>query len=213
MKPRGALVLGALYVALVAGGLAAGQRLADLVAVDVRPINEPQVHSMIMTATGAYALASALPFVPGAEVGFGLMLTFGARIVPLVYVSMVLALTIAFLVGRLIPARVTAAGFDYAGLTRARDMVLRIAPLDANARLETLIAHAPRRFVPFLLRHRYVALGVAFNLPGNTLIGGGGGIALAAGMSGIYPAPAYLVTVALAVSPLPLLFLLMGARG
>lgn len=211
MKPRGALVLGAVYVALVAGGLAVGHWFAGVVAFDVRPINEPQVHSMVMTATGMYLLTSALPFVPGAEIGLTLMVAFGARIVPLVYLSMVLALTIAFLVGRLIPARVTAAGFDCIGLTRARDMVLRIAPLDANERLEMLVAHAPRRFVPFLLRHRYIALGVAFNLPGNTLIGGGGGIALAAGMSGIFPAAAYLATVVLSIAPVPLLFLAFGA--
>ena len=62
--------------------------------------------------------------------------------------------------------------------------------------------------VPVLLRHRYLALGVAFNLPGNTLLGGGGGIALAAGMSGLYPLLAYVAVVAIAVAPVPLLVLL-----
>jgi hypothetical protein len=46
---------------------------------------------------------------------------------------------------------------------------------------------------------------VALNLPGNTLLGGGGGIALMAGLSGLYPMPAYLTTVAIAVAPVPLL--------
>lgn len=59
--------------------------------------------------------------------------------------------------------------------------------------------------MPRLLRHRYLALAVALNLPGNTLLGGGGGIALMAGLSGLYPMPAYLTTVAIAVAPVPLL--------
>jgi hypothetical protein len=52
---------------------------------------------------------------------------------------------------------------------------------------------------------------VAVTLPGNTLLGGGGGIALAAGMSGVYRLPTYVATVAVAVAPVPLLVLL-GAR-
>jgi hypothetical protein len=55
-------------------------------------------------------------------------------------------------------------------------------------------------------------LALAFNLPGNTLLGGGGGIALAAGMSGLYRPVAYLATVVLAVAPVPLLFLITGVR-
>jgi hypothetical protein len=59
-----------------------------------------------------------------------------------------------------------------------------------------------------LVRHRYLALAFALNLPGNSLIGGGGGIALSAGMSGLYPMPAYLASVAVAVAPVPLLIAL-----
>ena len=44
---------------------------------------------------------------------------------------------------------------------------------------------APTRLLPFLLRYRYVALALAFNLPGNAVLGGGGGIAMMAGLSGI----------------------------
>jgi hypothetical protein len=92
-------------------------------------------------------------------------------------------------------------------------LVLRIAPLSAHARVDLLIAHAPRRILPFLLRHRYLALFVALNLPGNTLIGGGGGIALAAGMSGIFPIGPYLMTIAIAVAPVPLLILGLRLLG
>jgi hypothetical protein len=166
---------------------------------------------MIMATALAYIVASAVPFVPGAEIGLGLIMMLGPGIVVLVYVSTVTALFLAYLVGRLMPARAIAAVFDFFGLGRARDFVLQVAPLDAEARLELLIARAPSRVLPVLLRHRYLALGVAFNLPGNTLLGGGGGIALAAGMSGGYRVPTNVATVAVAGAPEPLLVLL-GAR-
>jgi len=83
-----------------------------------------------------------------------------------------------------------------------------MAPLDADARLRLLLARAPARVIPRLLRHPCLALALALNLPGNSLIGGGGGIALSAGISGLYPMRSYLATVAVAVAPVPLLFAL-----
>jgi hypothetical protein len=50
-------------------------------------------------------------------------------------------------------------------------------------------------------------IAAALNLPGNALIGGGGGIGLIAGMSRLYPYPKYILFVALAITPLPILFL------
>jgi hypothetical protein len=206
---RGLLLL-ALYVALIAGGALVGHSLLDLVGIDVRPSNEAQVHAMVMTSSAAYILASVIPFVPGAEIGLGLMMMLGSSICFLVYLSTVVALSLAYLIGRLVPARATAGAFAFFGLSRARDLVLEMEPLDAEERLQLLTARAPRRIIPVLLRHRYLALGVAFNLPGNTLLGGGGGIALAAGMSGLYPLSAYLVIVAIAVAPVPLIVLFGG---
>jgi len=211
VRPRRGLLLLALYATLVVGGLAIGRWLMDLTALDVRPSNEPEIHAMVMVATVTYVIASAVPFVPGAEIGFGLILVLGARIALLVYGSMVVALTLAWLVGRLIPHRATAAALAFFGLHRARDLVLQTAQLDARERLVLMTERAPRRIVPFLLRHRYVALAVALNLPGNTLLGGGGGISLAAGMSGIYPFAAFVTTVAVAVAPVPLFVLVAAA--
>jgi hypothetical protein len=90
------------------------------------------------------------------------------------------------------------------GLERAQELVLRMAPLGPEARQALLLERARARLLPGLVRHRHLALALAFNLPGNALIGGGGGIALAAGMSGLYPWLHYLLTVALAVAPVPL---------
>jgi hypothetical protein len=61
------------------------------------------------------------------------------------------------------------------------------------------------------LRHRYVALALAVNVPGNSVIGGGGGIMLMAGLSGIFAPLPTLLAIAVAVSPVPLVILLLGA--
>jgi hypothetical protein len=66
---------------------------------------------------------------------------------------------------------------------------------------------APSKIVPFLLKHRYLVIALMLNLPGNALIGGGGGIGLIAGMSRLYSFPRYLLLVSVAITPLPLLFL------
>ncbi|HSS63594.1 MAG TPA: hypothetical protein VLS27_04110 [Gammaproteobacteria bacterium] len=212
LRRRRRLLLLALYATLIVGGVVTGRWLMELVAFELRPSNEPQMHALLMAATAAYVLASAIPFVPGAEIGLALMLVLGPTTVILVYVSMVLALTLAYLVGRLVPPRVIASAFHFFRLERARKLVIECAPLDIEKRLALMMERAPRRIVPFLLRHRYITLALAFNLPGNTLIGGGGGIALAAGMSGIYPFGAFVTVVMLAVAPVPLLLALTGIR-
>lgn len=203
------LVIG--YAAIVTAGILAGPWLAGLVEFDLRPSNESEIHRMVLTATVVFIVASAVPFVPGAEIGLALLAVLGAGIAPLVYLSMVVALSLAYFTGRLVPARTTAAGLGALGLQRARALIVQLDALDPDARLKLLSDSMPRRFVPFLLRHRHLMLALAFNLPGNTLLGGGGGIALAAGLSRLYSTTGFLMTVVLAVAPVPLLFLVTTA--
>ncbi len=200
------LKLSLFYIFLLLGGWYAGHALVDLVAFDVQPQNESRVHMAIMTAIVAFIAASAVPFVPGAEIGLGLLMVFGAKIAFLVYTSMVFALLLSFMVGRFVPAKFVAAFFRKFGLAKAHDLVLRLAPLDARERLQFLSAKAPGRWLPFLLRYRYLALIVLFNVPGNSAIGGGGGIAFTAGLSGLYSIHGYVVAVLIAVAPVPLFF-------
>lgn len=62
------------------------------------------------------------------------------------------------------------------------------------------------------LRFCFVALAVLLNIPGNSFLGGGG-TALAAGMSGLFPFPKFHFTILIAVAPLPLFFLFAGQAG
>lgn len=197
----------ALFVALVVVGMRAGNWVMSELDFFLSPRTEPMLHRLIMTATVIYIFLMALPFCPGIEIGLGMILLFGAEIVPLVYLSTVAALLLAFLIGRLVPARTLIDAFDLLRLHRARDLLLRLEPLDSQQRLEFL-GSGSTRFVRSLLKYRYVAVAIAFNTPGNIIIGDGGGIALAAGFSRLFSVPAFALTVILAVSPVPIVILL-----
>ena len=131
-----------------------------------------------MTAIAVYVLLMMLPFVPGVEIGLGMMVMFGPKIAPLVYGATVLALVISFLFGRLVPQQTIVEIFETLHLKRAGRLLRQLEPLDSNERLEFLLQNAGSRIVPFLLRHRFLALMIILNLPGNALLGGGGGISL-----------------------------------
>jgi hypothetical protein len=201
-------ILLAVYLTLLIGGSLAGHALLKDASATARPMSGPGVHMMIATTTMIYAAASAIPFIPGAEIGFGLIFMFGGKIAALVYGAMLAALTFSYLAGRLIPPSICAAAFNFAGLHRARDLVQKLATLPPDRKLDFLMERAPTRIVPFLLRHRYLALMALINIPGNSLIGGGGGIAFTAGMSGLFTLPRYFTAIAIAVAPLPVFFML-----
>ena len=194
---------------LVAANLLARDYIMSL-EFEVRPGNEDMVHRTIMFSATLYALLLAIPFVPGVEIGLGMIAMLGPPIAFLVYLCTVSGLTLAFVVGRLIPLRVLIHLAHDCHLERTRELLATIAPMDKQQKLEFLIARAPKRVVPFLLRYRYVALAVALNIPGNYLIGGGGGIALFAGISRLFAVPAFLLTIVLAVAPVPLAVLYFG---
>lgn len=174
---------------------------------------QPLARGMFGVAFAAFVGFSAVPFVPGAEIGLGLLVALGARGALIVYLGMIAALIIAFCAGRFVPPSWIAGAFQTLGLTRARDLVLTSCDLAFEERTRFLEAHAPTRWMPFLLRHRYVALGLLLNMPGNVILGGGGGIAFAAGACRLFSPGAFLLTILIAVAPIPLAFLLFGGGG
>ena len=182
-------------------------------ALDLRimPANEQQVHRAITLGAIAYVGLLAIPFVPGAEIGLAMLAAFGAAIAPLVYGATVLALCLSFTLGRLMPLASLARLLASLRMRRAADLVSRAAPLSRDARLALLLDGAPPRLVALALRRRYVALALALNIPGNALIGGGGGIALLAGVSGLFAPVPTVLAFAIAVSPVPLAIALLGS--
>ncbi len=185
-------------------------KLTDLLAFQMYPSKLNIAIFIVFSSATLYVVLMALPFMPGMEVGLMLMAMLGGGGIVLVYLCTVLALSLSFLFGRLLPPRYLCRTMGWLKLYRAQNLVKDIEPLSPEERLQFLARSAPSRVVPFLLRHRYFIIGVLFNVPGNALIGGGGGIGLIAGMSRLFPFPKYLLLVCLAITPVPLLFLLRG---
>jgi hypothetical protein len=185
--------------------------LAIFVAFEMWPRHIDMAFFLLFTSIGLYILLLAIPFLPGIEVGLIIMAMVGIKGIVLVYLCTVLSLSLSFLLGRLLPPRYLARALGWFHLNRARDLVTSLEPLETEERLRFLLRSAPSRIVPFLLRQRYLIIGFLFNIPGNALIGGGGGIGLIAGMSRLFPFSKYLLLICLAITPGPILFLLRVA--
>jgi hypothetical protein len=153
-----------------------------------------------------YVLLLSLPFVPGVELGVVLMCVFGKEGIVFVYFATVAGLSIAFLMGRLLPKNWIESRLQKFGFSQTCDRhVDEIDDMLDNFSLNQRFCES--RFRSFLLKCRYLAIGILFNTPGNYLIGGGGGISLACGISRSISWKWFLLTVVLAVSPVPLLAL------
>lgn len=158
---------------------------------------------IIFVALLTYAALIAVPFVPGVEIGISLMILRGPDVAPFVYVATVAGLLLAFGAGRFMPYDWMFQFFLDLRMTRAAELMKKLKPLSRERRLTLLRRQLPRRIGNLLVDYRYVALALLLNLPGNALIGGGGGICLVAGLSRVYTARATLLTIAIAVAPVP----------
>ncbi len=184
--------------------------LGHQLEIEVRPSNDHMIHGIIIISLVVYTVLIAIPFVPSVEVGWGLMLLLGADLAPLVYLFTVVGLSASYIVGRRIPESRLQTFLEEFSLTRASQLVGKLKTLDTEQRLSLLLARAPAKFIPTLVRHRYLAVAVALNIPGNTVIGGGGGISLVAGMSRLFGFCRFVLTLAVAVAPVPLLIVIFG---
>ena len=188
-----------------------GGWMAHQINFQLYPRHEPYLHLVILGSFGLYILLMTLPFMPGIEIGLTLMLFLGSKGVVLVYCCTLIALSISFLIGQRIPLQRFSKFLGWLHLKKARDLILEMEPLSSDERVAILHKKAPARFVPHLLNHRYLAIALLLNLPCNAVIGGGGGIGLIIGMSGLITYTRYLLTVAVSISPVPIVIFLKGS--
>ncbi len=200
-----------IYGSLLAVGHWGSGWLIDFAGMDLGTGAQSLDLQVMVAGIVLYTALMAIPFVPGMEISLGLLAVFGPRVAVAVFVATVAALCLSCLIGKIIPVSLLARFFGSLGLQRAKGLVQSLEPLAAEQRLGALIDHAPKRIVPMLLKHRYIAIIVALNVPGNAIIGGGGGIALLAGISGLFTMPRYFAAVSLAAFPVPLFVMLSGA--
>lgn len=158
----------------------------------------------------AYATLMAIPFVPGIEIGVSLMILNGPSIAPVIYGATLLGLTSAYLVGRYLSYAQIHWLLDGLNLKSAGQLVDRLNALSREDRLTLLRARSPKFLAPVITDYRYVLIGVLLNVPGNAIVGGGGGIGLVAGISRLFSTPAMILTFAIAVSPVPIAVMIFG---
>ena len=201
-----------LFVCLIILGNYLSQWVIEGLDFEITPVNELTVHRIIITSMITYTILMAIPFVPGAEIGLGVMMILGPKIAPLVYLCTLVSLFLSFMLGRLIPDKSLINFLHGLHLRKASLLLTELEGLDSQQRFDLLIERSPKKFVPLLLKYRYLALLVVINAPGNIVVGGGGGIAMSAGMSRLFAPSLFLLTIAIAVSPIPLFLIIFGAN-
>ena len=188
----------------------AGTWLGHQINFQLFPRHESMLQSMLLIALLLYILLMATPFMPGIELGLAVMLLIGSKSALLIYLCTLIALSISYIIGRYFPLGIVRRFLKWLYLEKASELVSQLEPLDQHERLEFLNKKTPTKISPFLLKHRFVTLAVVLNLPGNALIGGGGGIGLVVGMSKLISFYKYFLVMAFAVLPVPLCIYLQG---
>jgi hypothetical protein len=150
-----------------------------------------------------YLVVLSLPFVPAIELGVLIMALFGQTGVVVAYVATVGGLCLSFAVARLLPASVTSRWMTTLGISHSTS--------GPDAMLKSVLGEKSTgsdfgtRVRSGLVNHRYLMLAACLNLPGNSVIGGGGGIALLCGLSGRFRWTGFVTTILLATAPIPIL--------
>ena len=155
---------------------------------------------VLVTGGLIYILLLSLPFVPGVELGVLLMCAFGKEGIVFVYFATIVGLSLAFLMGHMVPKKWVESLLKKLGFSQTRDKQSD----EIVSMLDNFLRHK-KWLRTLILNYRYLVIGVLFNMPGIYLIGGGGGISLVCGISRNISFKWFLLTVVLAVSPVPLL--------
>lgn len=190
---------------LCAIGIWSNQYLHSL----IWPISNESTQLFIGILVLIYLVCMILPFMPAIELGVVLLAMLDIQGVILLYGITVIALSISYTIGRLIPVQVLKRLFQYLHFYKASDLLSPGGERDEKEQINLFLEHAPKRFIPFLLRHRYGVFGVVINTPGNIILGGAGGIAMMSGVSHLFNFKTFVFTVLVAVSPLPLFVISM----
>lgn len=152
-----------------------------------------------------YGLVLAIPFLPGVELGLLIMAVFGPVGALAAYAATLFGLMLAYAVGQALPERVIVTLLTRIGIALPDD---GIAPaMEGMMTARGSNRSVPHRVTASVLYHRYLTLTVCLNFPGNTAVGGGGGLALLCGLSRQFSWHAFFLTVAIATSPIPTLVL------
>ncbi|SHJ19958.1 hypothetical protein [Wenxinia saemankumensis] len=200
----------ALRLALVAALVWALLALSDRAMALVMRFETGEARMLSAAIFAAYALLLAIPFVPAVEIGISILVMRGADYAPFVWGATGAGLMIAWAAGRFVPLTFLVRLARDLRLVRIEALLMRLRDMNPPARAAALSAALPRPVAALLTDWRYLTLALLLNLPGTIVLGGGGGLMLLAGMSGLFRGPLVLATVLLATLPVPLAVWLLG---
>ncbi|NOX75742.1 MAG: hypothetical protein GXP17_03825 [Gammaproteobacteria bacterium] len=141
----------------------------------------------LLAASLAYTLMLAIPYMPSMTLGLLMMATFGNEGILAAWLCTMMGLNLSFAGGR------------YLTINHC------LKTVDSKKRLARWIHYVQRRVEERPGWARHIAIATLLNLPGNSLLGGGGGIAMFCGTLRSISWPCFVVTVAIATAVLPLL--------
>lgn len=167
---------------------------------------------LIGLSIAAYAILIAIPFVPAVEIGIALLVMEGANIAPFIYIATVMGLYLAFWIGQRVSLDWLHGIFQDLHMVSACKLLHRIKTEPREQRLSQLEDRLPQWIAPFATRYRYVTIAILLSVPGNFAIGGGGGIMMTAGLSRFFTGPKILLTLIVAVLPIPLIVWVFGVE-
>jgi hypothetical protein len=168
-------------------------------------VGESQSTLGIVLIGVCYTLLLAIPFVPAFELGILIMILFGKSGCVLAYMCTLAGFSLSYFIGWLI-YRHNGHPQIFSGAKQYRTQLM-FEKLAQNRSGVWLQRCCPR----FLREHRYFSIAMLINLPGNVVIGGGGGIAMFCGAHRHIQFNKYFLTLVIAISPVPL-SMLLGIR-
>lgn len=195
----------------------AGHEMARYTAIifEIRQLAQDSMsdNASIAVILLIYIIALAIPFVPGVEFGMLLLAVFGAKLSGVVYLATIVGLMFSFTIGRFVPGIALQRFLLRLGMISAARIVTtaRYSAIRSTSReLEQLnIPH----WLKMLFKHRICWLILLINAPGNTVLGGGGGIALAAGTTRFCTFSEFILGVSIATAPIPVVLTLLSLWG
>lgn len=213
-KPAGAFLGIAIKLAVILGLAYGASQLMDWIILKAEQISPGSQTIMLTTLLVViligYAFLMSLPFVPGIEIGISLLIMRGPDMAPYVYFATVVGLWAGFFYGRYMPYAWLTRMLNDLRLKRASAYVDELEAMTPEDRIQVLCDRMPAWLGTRLVTWRYVVVGVLFNIPGNAIVGGGGGICLVAGLSRVFETPKMMLTIAIAVIPFPLFVWIFG---
>ncbi|MEZ5593000.1 MAG: hypothetical protein R3F53_20760 [Gammaproteobacteria bacterium] len=100
--------------------------------------------SVLLGLSLLYVILLSIPFVPGVELGWGLLAVLGVKGLIIVYPATVLGLCLSFLIGRWIPLQALERLLHWLHWYRIEHLLASMRRLDNPNRLSLLLANTPR---------------------------------------------------------------------